>query len=210
MKEVALHQGCGAIWTGWRQSRRWRYSQELALYQGSGAIWRGGTISRKWRYIEEVAPYEGVAPYQGSGATSRRWRHMKGVAPYQGSGAISRRWCYIQELASYPDETRPIVQTAVPLTSSPPRPARLIISPAAHHSVNTQCYKCSAEANRWTPSLWLKHKVSGSDGLIERPCIICQLLHWLFSNSPKYLLLLKKLEGLQPYAQNPTTVRLLK
>lgn len=66
---------------------------------------------------------KGVAPYQGSGGISTRWRHMKGwryinevapyegMGPYQGSGAISR--------ASCPDETRPVLQTAVPLTSPP-------------------------------------------------------------------------------------------
>jgi len=119
----------------------WRHIKELALYQ------RGGAISRKWRYIEEVTPYEGVEPYQGS-------------------GDISRRWHYILELASCPDEVRPVLQTAVPLTSPPPRPARLIISAAPHHSANTQYYKCGPQANSRTPSLWLKHKVSGSGTLI--------------------------------------------
>ena len=104
-------------------------------------------MSRKWRYIKEVALYE--------------W-----VAPYQGSGAISRRWRYIQELASCPDEARSVLQTAVPLTSPPPRPVRLTMSDAPHHSANSQYYQCGPEANRRTPSLWLKHKVSRSDTLI--------------------------------------------
>jgi hypothetical protein len=65
------------------------------------------------RHVKEVALY------QGGGAISRKWCYIKEVAPYQGSDAISRRWRYIQELASCPDETRPVLQTAVRLTSPP-------------------------------------------------------------------------------------------
>jgi len=147
IKEVALYQGIGAISRMWRHMKGWRHIKEVALYQGGGAVWRGGAISRKWRYIKEVAPYEGVAPHQGIGAISRRWR-------------------YIQELASCPVEARSVWQTAVPLTSPPPRPARLIMSAVPHHSANSQYYQCGPEANRRTPSLWLKHKVSRSDTVI--------------------------------------------
>jgi hypothetical protein len=63
-----------------------------------------------------------VTLHQGSGATSRKWRHIREVVLYKGGDVITRSF--------HPtDETRPIVDC------TPPRPARLFISTAPHHSL---------------------------------------------------------------------------
>jgi hypothetical protein len=133
IKEVALYQRGGSV------SKKWCCTKELAPYTGGSAIWRG------WRHIKEVAVYQrGGAIWRG-GAISMRWRRMKG-------------WGHIKEVALY--QGHPVqtklgqsyrLQFLLPLP--PLRPARVTISPAAHHSVNTQYYKCDPEANRRTPSL---------------------------------------------------------
>ena len=173
IKEVALYQRGGSVSKKWCCTkevapytegsairRGWRHIKEVAVYQRGGTIWRGGAISMRWRRMK------GVGPYLGSGVISRRWRHMKGwrhireVALYQGDGAISRKWHYIQEVALYPGVGILSRRNSASLTdcssyylSPPPLPVRLTISPAPHHSVNTQYYQCGPEANRRTSSL---------------------------------------------------------